>query len=187
MLYAIACTATQPLHARDFVRNAERDYGSIFGLATALAMLADPRFCWAGKGLYGLYRHGPLPGPRNLEEATRLVLVAADAPLGQEAVDFCLKQLGYRYSVGSLRNAVSRSESVAWLTSGFWDHNRGDDAEWELLHDMRVVPLGEWDAWALLRTDIGVKVARTREKLRTRLGAIGDYRFGLDWDPTRSE
>lgn len=45
------------------------DYGYHFGQQqianTTLA--TDRRFCWAGQGIYGLYRHGPLPGPRNLE------------------------------------------------------------------------------------------------------------------------
>lgn len=183
VLYSIACTATQPLHARDFVRNAERDYGLIFGLPTALAMLADPRFCWAGKGLYGLYRHGPMPGPRNLEEATRVLLVAADRPLGQDVVDFALKRLGYRYSVGSLRNAVARSENVLWH-GGFWDHPRGEDAEWDLLHDVPILPLGEWSSWDPLRGEIGANVARSAAELKTRLGAVGDlHNFGLDWDP----
>src|SRR5262245_59007788 len=82
LLYATACVATAPMHVRDFVRIVERDYGCVLRESVANAILApDLRFCWAGKGLYCLYRHGPLPGPRTLEAAARLVLYAAREPL----------------------------------------------------------------------------------------------------------
>ena len=182
VLYRIACTATQALHARDYVRIAEHDHGVPFSMNTAFVTLSgDYRFCWAGAGLYGLYRHGPLPGPRGLEPATRLLLVTADRPLGHDVVDFCLKRFGYRYNVASLRNAVARSENIVWL-DGFWDHHRGDDAEWDLLHDIAILPEGQWDVWGPLRSRIGADVAKGAAELRTRLTTLAEpNRFGLDW------
>src|SRR4051794_35604326 len=62
-LYAVACTADTPLPVHDYLRLAERDFGVFMSKPTAEAAIApDPRFCWAGPGVYGLYRHGVLPG-----------------------------------------------------------------------------------------------------------------------------
>ena len=184
VLYSIACTAHQPLHARDFVRNAERDHGLHFNMATALVTLStDFRFCWAGRGLYGLDRHGPLPGPRNLKEATRIVLLAAGTPLSHEAVDFCLKRLGYRYSLASLRQAVAKSAHIRW-EHGRWDHSRGEAAELELRNQIPIVPPRQPRPWNALHTEINASVTASIADLAARHGALTDpSRFGLDWDP----
>jgi hypothetical protein len=187
-IYATACASTQPLHARDFVRLGEHDHGLLFSEPTALVTLStDARFCWSGRGLYGLYRHGPLPGPRNLEQATRLILVSAGRPLAPSLVDFCLKRFGYRYNVQSLRNAVSKSADI-YREDGFWHHGRGDDAEWGLLHDVEVIPKDEWGIWDPLKADIRRRVARCADELRTRLASAADLRqSGLDWDATEGD
>ena len=109
VLYAVAASVPGPLRVQDFVRLADSQHEHRITRASANFTLADPRFCWAGQGTYGLYRHGPLPGPRSLEPAARLVLTAAGRPMTMEAIDYCLKALGYRYNSGSLRNAVNRS------------------------------------------------------------------------------
>jgi hypothetical protein len=101
---------------------------------------------------------------RSLEPATRVLLVTAGRPLGHDVVDFCLKRFGYRYNVASLRNAVARSENVVWQ-DGFWDHYRGDDAEWDLLHDIAILPEGQWDYWGPLRNRI-VRVHRRGQECR---------------------
>ena len=184
VLYSIACTARQPLHARDFVRNAERDHGLHFNMGTALVALSqDFRFCWAGRGLYGLYRHGPLPGPRNLREATRIVLLAAGTPLSHEAVDFCLKRLGYRYSLASLRQAVAKTAHIRW-EYGQWDHSRGEAAELELRNQIPIVPPRQPRPWNALHAEIKASVTASIADLAARQGALADLsRFGLDWNP----
>jgi hypothetical protein len=184
ILYCISCTAAEPLHAHDFVRNAERDYGLPLSQPTAIAALApDPRFCWAGRGVYGLYRHGPLPGPRNLEEATRVVLVAAGRRLTHDTVDFCLKRFGYRYNLASLRNAMARSAHILWL-DGQWDHRRGEAAELELRDDIRIVPPRQRASWNGLRARIGAQIEAAIADRNARLQALTDpRRFGIDWDP----
>lgn len=184
VLYAIACSATKPLHARDFIRNAERDYGMHLNQATAVAALAiDPIFCWAGKGVYGLYRHGPLPGPRKLEEVTRMVLVAAGAPLTYEIVDFCMKRFGYRYSLASLRNAVAWSGHISSDWYGGWDHSRGEEAERLLRSHIPIVPPRQRAAWLSLRMEIGERISAAIAERDARLVALAEpTRFGITWE-----
>jgi hypothetical protein len=150
----------------------------------ALAALSpDRRFCWAGKGLYGLYRHGPLPGPRNLEEVARVVLVAAGEALNYEVVDFCLKQLGYRYSIASLRNSVSRSATISWDWYGTWNHPRGADAEFTLRVQIPVVPLLQEAAWEWIRKRTAQQIAGSIAQRAERLRALADpNRFGMNWE-----
>ena len=113
VMYAVACSVGAPVHVRDYVRLAYVDFTRRIDKATANAVIApDPRFCWAGKGLYGLFRHGPLPGPRNLEEAARLLLCASDRPLTMGAIEYTLKSIGYRFTSASLSNAVNRSPMI---------------------------------------------------------------------------
>lgn len=184
VLYAIACNAKETLHARDFVRNAQRDHATSLDSATAVATLAgDPRFCWAGKGLYGLYRHGPLPGPRNLEQAARIVLVTSGAPLTQEAVDFCLKQFGYRYNLASLRNAVARSSHISWDRYGIWDHSRTEAAELELRSQVPIVPQRQRAAWINLRQATANQVHTAIVDRNARLVSLTNpMRFGMNWE-----
>ena len=183
VLYAVACSAPSPLHGRDFVRLAAVDHGQRLDAATAFATLApDPRFCWGGKGVYGLYRHGLPPGPRNLEEAARVILVAADEPLYPEVVDYCLKQLGYRYIFASLVNAVLRSARIERNGWGFWDHPRGETAERLLRSEIPLVPPRQRGEWIALRDAIGRRVKRAIANRAERIHAAGDLtRFGIDW------
>jgi hypothetical protein len=183
ILYAIACTVGAPLHIRDYVRLADRDYGRRLSAPTATATLApNPRFCWAGKGLYALYRHGPLPGPRNLEEASRVVLLAAGGPLTTSALDYCLKQLGYRYNVASLNSAVSRSPRITSEQNGQWDHPRGEAAERELRLQIPIVPAGQPAAWMATRDHLVQQVQRALAQRAMLLKDLENpSRFGFDW------
>lgn len=184
VLYAVACDATTPLRTADFVRVAEQRFDTPMSLATATAMMApDPRFCWAGSGLYGLYRHGPLPGPRNLEEAARLVLVTAGRPLHREVVEYCLKQLGYRFSSASLRNAVRRSASISWSRLGDWDHPTSEAAQLALRGEIPVVPPRRRAAWEAIRRRTASQVQHSIRDREKRLRALADTRlFGIDWE-----
>jgi hypothetical protein len=75
-------------------------------LKTQLA--TDLRFCWAGRGVYGLFRHGFLPGVRDLARVGGTYLHAAGLPLTVAELDFILKFVGYRYQELSLRSALWR-------------------------------------------------------------------------------
>ena len=182
-LYAVACTVEKPLPVHDLLRLAYQDHGAVMNKTTALATLApDPRFCWSGPGTYGLYRHGILPGPRNLEEVARLVLTAA-GDLDMDAVDFVLKQLGYRFAVGSLRNAIGRSQVITWR-GYWWSHPQGDQARQLVRQDIAVVPerqRAEFDE-IIVRLERQVeKHLATRESRLSSISNIAVTLQALDW------
>jgi hypothetical protein len=183
VLYAVATSVSGPLRVQDFVRLADSQYEHRITHASANVTLTDPRFCWAGQGTYGLYRHGPLPGPRSLEPAARLVLTAAGRPMTMEAIDYCLKALGYRYNSGSLRNAVNRSLTINYRwADGLYDHPRGEAAELQLRRETRVVPPRQRAAWESLREHLARNI---EDALSTRAARLRDLenpdRFGLNW------
>lgn len=183
VLYAVAATTPGPLRVEDFVRLADSQYGHQITRASASATLVDPRFCWAGQGIYGLYRHGPLPGPRSLEPAARLVLIAAGRPMTMATIDYCLKALGYRYNTGSLRNAVSASYNITYRWGdGLYDHPRGEAAELKLRRDIRVVPPRRRAAWETIRSRLAHSI---EDALTVRASRLRDLenpdRFGLNW------
>ena len=182
-LYAVACNSDVVLPVHDLIRIAERDFGASVGKSTALSTISpDPRFCWAGSGTYGLYRHGVLPGPRNLEEAARLVLMSAGR-LHIDAVDFVLKQLGYRFAIGSLRNAVSRSYYITWTWQG-WSHPDGEDARLQVRRDMPVLPnrqRAEFDEIIdRLRRDVQRSLETREERVANAPSTLSEV-LGVDW------
>lgn len=183
-LYAVSCSNSGPLHARDLARLAVQDYRVYFRPNAAITVLAnDPRFCWGGPGLYGLYRHGLIPGPRGLEQLARVVLVVAGQPLPHDLLDYSLKQMGYRFSSASLRNAVMRSEHVYRDRYGAWDHRRGEEAERELRGDIRIVPERQRLAWVLLRNAVAARIRAALNQRGERIRALADpARFGMNWE-----
>ncbi|MFE3941694.1 hypothetical protein ACFXPV_07435 [Streptomyces sp. NPDC059118] len=115
LLYAAACMAgaTQPVSRLKVM--VERRFDRDIPVKSALtALAADHRFCWAGPGRYGLFRHGPLPGPRTLEQVTRMTLHASSRPLRLPQIHHWLTGLGYIYRHGSLLRAVRASQ---WMVS----------------------------------------------------------------------
>ncbi|MER7110127.1 hypothetical protein [Streptomyces sp. NPDC000229] len=168
---------------------AQRDYGCEITVPSANAVLSpDRRFCWTGQGTYSLYRHGPLPGPRTLEGVSRLVLFAAGEPMTADALDYCLKQLGYRYNVASLKNAIRNSEYIRWQQDGRWAHALGQDAEAELRHGIPVVPAGRREAWMRLRDTLAGELRCLMTQRQAKLRGLGaPHRFGLYWDEQPGE
>jgi hypothetical protein len=61
----------------------------------------DPRLCYAGRSLWGLYRHGLLPGVRTLSKAAAIYVHAAGAIRTKELY-FVMRRVGYRFSHNSL-------------------------------------------------------------------------------------
>jgi len=105
----------KPLTAYDITRVILRDFGrDVNEQSVSVSLSADRRFCWGGKGIYGLFRHGLFPGPRNLAELSELVLYAYGQPLGVEVLAFALKDVGYRYQTQSLRSAIINNSRIAW-------------------------------------------------------------------------
>jgi hypothetical protein len=183
-LYAVACTADTALPAHDYLRLAQQDFGAFMSKPTAEATMApDPRFCWAGPGMYGLYRHGVLPGPRRLEECARLTLMAA-GPLHMDVVGFILKQLGYRFADGSLRNAIGKSNYISWDRHG-WSHPTGEAARLQLRREIAVVPprqRAEFDEITDRLTRAAAKHLITREQRLASIPTTISRLLPVDWD-----
>ena len=56
--------AERPLSIYDIQRGIRRELGwEPHRPSLAVSVANDLRCCWAGKGLYALYRHGLIPGP----------------------------------------------------------------------------------------------------------------------------
>jgi hypothetical protein len=167
----------------DYARLAGSDFGANLSKMTANTVLAtDRRFCWSGPGLYGLYRHGPLPGPRNLEQACRAVLVAT-GPLHFDVVEYLLKANGYRFATGSLHNAVSRSADIGW-NDGWWSCARGEEARRRLRLDLQAAPPRLGSGFVEFLDSIArtaPNLYRARERKLARLPTTVAGVVGVDW------
>ena len=113
---AVCVVEQQPtaLSVYDVARILERDYGRKIHQPTLhVSLSTDWRFCWAGKGLYGLYRHRLFPGPRNLQGVGSLFVYALSGHKSLEAITFTMRWCGYRFNDFSLLSAIRRHGLVA--------------------------------------------------------------------------
>ncbi|MFD9906128.1 hypothetical protein [Streptomyces sp. NPDC059063] len=100
-----------------------------------------------------------------------------------DALDYCLKQLGYRYNVASLKNSLRSSPHISWQQDGRWAHPLGDEAETALRRALPVAPAGRHAAWTGMRDALAEDVRRLIGQRAERLHNLGrPHRFGLDWD-----
>jgi hypothetical protein len=96
----------------------------------------DLRACWAGKGIYGLYRHGLLPGLRDLGRAAAVYIHASDLALTVDEVRFILRYVGYRFSANSLEPALWRVLDLGIFKTGqAWQPDRTLAYVFEGRHD----------------------------------------------------
>jgi hypothetical protein len=78
--------------------------------ATLLSGLAsDLRACWGGRGIYGLYRHGLVPGVRDLAAVAAVYLFATERALHYRELWFVLRETGYRVEPESVYYALRRA------------------------------------------------------------------------------
>jgi hypothetical protein len=128
---AVLEQSDRPLTVYDIARSARRDFATDANESTLqVSISTDPRFCWAGKGLYGLYRHGLVPGPRSLAGVARIYLYS-HGPLSHAALDFVMKHVGYRFQSASLNTALNNDGDVYWFNwegGWYWDTARTPDA-----------------------------------------------------------
>lgn len=111
----------RPVSTYDVIRGIRREFGWTISMASIAAALAgDLRFCWGGRSLYGLYRHGLFPGPRNLAGVAKLFLYSHAAPLDTELLAFVMRFGGYRFQQASLRQALDRDPDVKWKPWAGW-------------------------------------------------------------------
>ena len=98
-----------PLFRWDIQREIRRNTGVHVGDSSLGTVLADDyRACWAGPGLYGLYRHGLLPGLRDIGSAAAVYVHVSDRQLRLDEIHFILRHAGYRYAGGSLDQGLAR-------------------------------------------------------------------------------
>jgi hypothetical protein len=103
----------EPLSLYDIHRGIEREFGWAPERNSLNATVAlDRRCCWAGRGLYGLWRHGLIPRPRKLADAVRLLLYCHDEPLSLEELSFTMRHLGYRFRHATLYRAVTTAPTI---------------------------------------------------------------------------
>ena len=130
-----------PISVYDVCRGITREFGGEPNEDSISANLAtDPRFCWAGRGVYGLYRHGLLPGPRNLAGVAKFLIYSARAPINMQILSFLMQFMGYRFHPQSLTNALSRDPDVANLGWQGYDIDRSDAAAIALNLDLWFAP-----------------------------------------------
>ena len=91
----------------DLTRGMRREFGwEIPKASIAAALSTDRRCCWAGRSMYGLYRHGLFPGPRNLAGVATIFLYSHREPMPTEVLGFAMQYAGYRFQQASLRSAL---------------------------------------------------------------------------------
>lgn len=99
----------------DVERGMRREFGwNVPKASIAAALSMDPRCCWAGRGMYGLYRHGLFSGPRNLAGVATIFLYSHGQPMQTEVLGFAMQYAGYRFQQASLRNALRYATDIAW-------------------------------------------------------------------------
>lgn len=129
-----------PLSIYDIQRGIRREFGKeLLRRSLAVSLSVDLRFCWAGKGLYGLYRHKLVPGPRNLVGIAKFFLYAYGDAMAIQQLSFVMKYVGYRYQDQSLVNALTYEPAVQWIG---WSTCRlaKNDATRATLHDLGFAP-----------------------------------------------
>ena len=98
----------------DLVRGIRREFGRrIPKSSLAVALATDRRCCWAGRSMYGLYRHGLFPGPRNLSGVAKLFLYSHVEPMRAELVAFAMHYAGYRFQQASLNSALRYDSNIS--------------------------------------------------------------------------
>ncbi len=119
----------------DLVRGMRREFGwRIPKASLAVALSTDRRCCWAGRSLYGLYRHGLFPGPRNLAGIATIFLYSHREPMKTEFLGFAMQYAGYRFQQASLHNALRHDAHVIWEPWRGWVVRRRKEVRGYLRH-----------------------------------------------------
>jgi hypothetical protein len=160
---AVCVLEQQPkaLSAYDITRVIERDYDrNVYLPSLHVSLSTDQRFCWAGRALYGLYRHRLVPGPRNLQGIGYLFLYASEGSITLDVLAFVMRWCGYKFSDTSLLGALRRHAPVQVRLGG----DPGDARAWfiEVPDDARMRRHLEKQHFALRRGGVDAVVARCR-------------------------
>jgi hypothetical protein len=189
MAYAELChmSLTQPVKAHDVVRFLSNKNARTSQCSINVALSQDKRFCWGGRALYGLARHGLTPGARSLAEAAYAILLAAPRELYVEEVDFVLEQLNYRFNSDSLIHHLRGYTGNRWSLIFQSDQrsrvsvNTGRAARHEFNDHVRVCPTHvAFDGW--VEDYLAPKVARTLDDRTRRLADLNGHKIEIVGD-----
>lgn len=126
--------ARRPLSVYDVERGVRRELEKkVLRASLNVSLADDPRFCWAGKGIYGLFRHGLVPGARNLATVAKALLYSWDSSMDVEELGFVMRLMGYRFQQQSLVNALNYDDEVEWETWTAPLFERSPGARWRLV------------------------------------------------------
>jgi len=122
-----------PLSVYDIERGIARELGKSVNRGSLNVSLAnDMRFCWAGRGIYGLFRHGLIPGPRHLAGIGRFFIYSYGSSIALADLEFVMKYAGYSFTSASLTRALTDDDDVYWPTWSECDVHRSPSATHEL-------------------------------------------------------
>lgn len=157
----------------------ERFLVAEFGWAPARASLnatvaQDRRCCWAGRGIYGLWRHGVCPGPRRLLDVVSVVLDARPSTSMLE-LPFVLRHIGYRFQPATLDNVIRQ-----WTSDTQWPSGANGDPSQRLADRLKLPP----DAVEVITRRIR---RQTRDAVRERRRRLSNDRGLADADEVYSE
>lgn len=99
----------------DLARGMRREFGwKVPRASIAAALSTDRRCCWAGRSMYGLFRHGLFPGPRNLAGIATIFLYSHKEPMQTDVLSFVMRYAGYRFQQASLHSALRYGANIVW-------------------------------------------------------------------------
>jgi hypothetical protein len=178
---------TQPVKVHDIIRFVAQKYVGNPRHSINVTLSQDKRFCWGGRALYGLARHGLIPSARTLAEAAYAVLLAAPRELHVEEVDFVLEQLNYRFNSDSLVHHLRGYTSNRWNLMFKIDHwnrvrvNTGRDARHGYNAIVRVCPTHvAFDSW--VEDDFAPKIERILDDRTRRLADLNGSQIEIAGD-----
>lgn len=178
---------SQPVKTHDVIRFVAPKYSGNPRYSINVALSSDQRFCWGGRALYGLARHGLIPGARSLAEAAYAVLLAAPRQLHTEEVDFVLEQLNYRFNPDSLLHHLRGYTSNRWglaFQMDYWNRvwvGTGRDARHEYNSRVSVCPThAGFDAW--IEDDFAPKVSQALDDRTKRLADLEGGKVNIAGD-----
>jgi hypothetical protein len=187
--YAELChtSLTQPVMTHDVLRFLSSKYAGTSQNSINVTLSQDKRFCWGGRSLYGLARHGLIPGARSLAEAAYAILLAAPRELYLEEVDFVLEQFNYRFNSESLVHHLRGYTGNRWNLLFQIDHwkrvrvNTGRDPRHEYNTNVRVCPTHvAFDDW--VKDDLAPKVERTLDDRAQRIAYLRGRKIDIVGD-----
>jgi hypothetical protein len=158
----------QPLPYWDIARLLRANGREVWEPSLKAILGTDRTFCWAGRGIYGLFRHGFLPGVRDLARVGGIYLHAADRRLTLAELDFVLKFAGYRYQELSLRNALWREVGLGLYrneSADSWSGSRDSASERTAARAMEL-PRGEFSRAIIDRVAHQVEIALGERRRR---------------------